>query len=109
MEDDAGATSGVRALLTRPPLHGSRLLSILDALDIKSFRQELSVIKIEHADASTLSQQLSEIYGAEVAAPTGGQTAAQRRSRARRRVDGSTAAGSSTSGAGAGARENWRC
>ncbi len=81
-----------------------RLLSILDALDIKSFRQELSVIKIEHADASTLSQQLSEIYGAEVAAPAAGQTAAQRRSRARRRVDGSTAAGSSTSGAGAGVR-----
>jgi len=82
-----------------------RLLSILDALDIKSYRQELSVIKIEHADASTLAEQLSEIYGAEVgAAASAGRTAAQRRSRARRRTEATPAAGSETSGAGAGVR-----
>jgi general secretion pathway protein D len=63
-----------------------RLLAILDAIDVESYRQEFTVIKIEHADANTLGQQLSEIYGAEVAAPAGGATAAQRRSRARRRA-----------------------
>jgi general secretion pathway protein D len=61
-----------------------RLLSILDAIDVESYRQELSVIKIEHADANTLGEQLSEIYGAEVSAAAGGATAAQRRTRARR-------------------------
>jgi general secretion pathway protein D len=64
-----------------------RLLSILDAIDVESYRQELSVIKIEHADANTLGEQLSEIYGAEVAGGSGGQTAAQRRARSRRRTD----------------------
>ena len=63
-----------------------RLLSILDAIDVESYRQELSVIKIEHADATTLGEQLSEIYGAEVSSTAGGATAAQRRTRARRRA-----------------------
>lgn len=62
-----------------------RLLSILDAIDVESYRQELSVLKIEYADANTLGEQLSEIYGAEVSSAAGGGTAAQRRSRARRR------------------------
>jgi general secretion pathway protein D len=73
-----------------------RLLSILDAIDVESYRQELAVIKINHADANTLGEQLSEIYGAEVASAAGGATAAQRRNRARRRT--STAA---TNGAAA--------
>ncbi len=71
-----------------------RLLSILDALDVESYRQELAVIKIEHADANTLAEQLSEIYGAEVASASGGSTAAQRRARSRRRT--STNANAST-------------
>ncbi|MEZ4354135.1 MAG: type II secretion system secretin GspD [Myxococcota bacterium] len=44
------------------------------------------VITIEHADANILGEQLSEIYGAEVGTTAGGATAAQRRSRARRRT-----------------------
>jgi general secretion pathway protein D len=67
-----------------------RLLSILDAIDVESYRQELAVIKIEFADASTLGEQLSEIYGAEVGASAGGATAAQRRTRARRRTSNTT-------------------
>jgi len=61
-----------------------RLLSILDAIDVESYRQELAVIKIEHADANTLGEQLSEIYGAEVSSTAGGGTASQRRTRSRR-------------------------
>jgi general secretion pathway protein D len=72
-----------------------RLLSILDAIDVESYRQELSVIKIEHADANILGEQLSEIYGAEIEGTAGGQTAAQRRNRARRRTDATAAAGGS--------------
>jgi len=62
-----------------------RLLSILAALDVESYRQELAVIKVEYADANTLAEQLSEIYGAEVASAGGRTTAAQRRASARRR------------------------
>ena len=36
-----------------------RLLSILAALDVESYRQELAVIKVEYADANTLAEQLS--------------------------------------------------
>lgn len=60
-----------------------RLMQILDAIDVESFRQELAVIKIEHADAATLGDQLSEIYGGSVTAQAGGANAGQRRARAR--------------------------
>ena len=77
-----------------------RLLSILDALDVESYRHELAVIKIEHADANTLGEQLSEIYGAEVGAAAGGETAAQRRTRARRRTSSTGATPAAQSGSG---------
>ena len=76
-----------------------RLLSILDAIDVESYRQELAVLKIEFADANTLAEQLSEIYGAEVASAAGGATAAQRRARSRRRTATPTAG--ATDGVGA--------
>jgi general secretion pathway protein D len=79
-----------------------RLLSILDAIDVESYRQELAVLKIEYADASTLAEQLSEIYGAEVASAAGGATAAQRRARSRRRT-ANTNAGNAASPAASGA------
>jgi general secretion pathway protein D len=77
-----------------------RLLSILDAIDVESYRQELAVIKVEHADATTLGQQLSEIYGAEVSSASGGATAAQRRSRSRRNTQGNQAAAGQTPSGG---------
>jgi general secretion pathway protein D len=73
-----------------------RLLSILDAIDVASYRQEFSVLKIEHADAVTLGEQLSEIYGAEVEAAAGAMTAAQRRARARARAGAATTPSAST-------------
>ena len=75
-----------------------RLLSILAALDVESYRQELAVIKIEHADANTLAEQLSEIYGAEVASASGGSTAAQRRARSRRRTTNTSSAAAAQGG-----------
>ncbi len=79
-----------------------RLLSILDALDVESYRQELAVIKIQHADANTLGEQLSEIYGAEVASAASGATAAQRRTRARRAAAQPAAAAAQAAGGLAG-------
>jgi general secretion pathway protein D len=72
-----------------------RLLSILEAIDVETYKEELAVIKVEYADAATLGEQISEIYGANVTgAPsaTGGTTAASRRSSSRRssRRSGST-------------------
>ncbi len=75
-----------------------RLLSILDAIDVESYRQELAVIKIEYADANTLAEQLSEIYGAEVTSAAGGATAAQRRARSRRRTSTTTQTAADASG-----------
>lgn len=63
-----------------------RLMQILDAIDVESFRQELAVIKIEHAEAATLGDQLSEIYGADMSVQAGGANAGQRRARARQAV-----------------------
>ncbi len=75
-----------------------RLMQILDAIDVESFRQELAVIKIEHAEAATLGDQLSEIYGADMTVQAGGANAGQRRARARQAV----AAGQVQNGAMAG-------
>ncbi|MEZ4279245.1 MAG: type II secretion system secretin GspD [Myxococcota bacterium] len=77
-----------------------RLLQILDAIDVESFRQELAVIKIEHADAATLGEQLSEIYGADVTVQAGGATAGQRRARARQAAAAGQAAAASAGSIG---------
>ena len=61
-----------------------RLLSILEAIDVETYREELAVIKIKHADAATLGQQISEIYGAEVSS-TANNTASSRARAARNR------------------------
>ncbi len=58
-----------------------RLLSIVEAIDVESHKEELAVIKVRHADAATLGQQISEIYGANVSATTASRPAARRTSR----------------------------
>ncbi|MEE2662520.1 MAG: type II secretion system secretin GspD [Myxococcota bacterium] len=69
-------------ILTDTASNIRRLLEILDAIDVASHREELAVIKVEHADAGVLGEQISEIYGAEVS--TTGASAAPRARRARR-------------------------
>src|SRR5690606_12554031 len=51
------------------------------------------VIKIEHADATTLGDQISEIYGGNVTVQAGGATASQRRARARQAAGAAQAQG----------------
>jgi general secretion pathway protein D len=83
-------------ILTDTATNIRRLLKILDTIDVETFREELAVIAIEHADAATLGGQLSEIYGAEVAGGTAGSATAARRARASRRSRSNTAATDST-------------
>jgi general secretion pathway protein D len=53
-------------ILTDAATNISRILSIVQSIDVETFKEELSVIELQHADAATLAQQLSEIFGAEV-------------------------------------------
>jgi len=59
-------------ILTDSASNIRRILSIIDAIDVETYREELSVFKIRHADAATLAQHIAEIYGGEVssASPT---------------------------------------
>ncbi len=69
-------------ILTDAAANIRRVLSILDAIDVEIYKEELALLRLEYADAGTLAQQLSEIFGADVsAAPQ-----AAGRSRARRRA-----------------------
>jgi general secretion pathway protein D len=70
-------------ILTDAATNISRILSIVRSIDVETFKEELSVIELRHADAVTMAQQLSEIFGAQVA-EGGVGTAARLPTRARR-------------------------
>jgi len=53
-------------ILTESSSNIRRLIAILESIDVETYKEELAVIAIEHADAATLAEQVSEIYGAEV-------------------------------------------
>ena len=72
-------------ILTDTEANIRRLLSILEAIDVKTYKEELAVIKIKYADASTLGEQISEIYGAAVSSGAGPAAAARARRSASRR------------------------
>ncbi len=77
-------------ILTDTSTNIRRLLTILKEIDVETFKEELAVIKIEHADASTLGDQLSEIYGADVSGQAATSSTAARRARSSRRTRSST-------------------
>jgi len=86
-------------ILTDSAANIRRLLGILDAIDVETHKESLAVLKVRHGDASTLAEQLSEIYGAETtstATASRARSAAARRAAARRaaaQADTSPAAG----------------
>ncbi len=84
-------------ILTDTEANIRRLLSILEAIDIKTYKEELVVIKVKYADASTLGEQISEIYGASISSASANSTAATRarRSASRRGAASPTVPGSS--------------
>jgi len=53
-------------ILTDTASNIRRLLSILEAIDVETYREELAVIRLKHADAATLGEQISEVFGAEI-------------------------------------------
>jgi general secretion pathway protein D len=61
-------------ILTESASNIRRIIGILQSIDVENYRPALAVIKIEHADASTLAEQIAEIYGAETATTGGGAT-----------------------------------
>ncbi len=90
-------------IITDTEANIGRLMSILDAIDIETYKEELAVIKVRHADATTLGQQISEIYGGEVttvgANPQAGMLGG-RASRSRRAVNNPSVPNASPSTAG---------
>jgi general secretion pathway protein D len=68
-------------ILTESASNIRRLISILESIDVETYKEELAVIEVEYADAATLAEQVSEIYGADVSS-TG--AASPRRSSRRR-------------------------
>jgi general secretion pathway protein D len=87
-------------ILTDTEANIRRVLQILDSIDVETYKDELAVIKVRHADAVTLGEQLMEVYEEEPTA-AGTATAAVARARARsRRVRGAAAAAPSPEGGG---------
>jgi len=81
-------------ILTDTASNIRRLLSILEAIDVETYKEELAVIQIKYADAGTLGQQLSEIFAAEVSGRGAAASAsAARRARSNRRAKTSKTAG----------------
>ena len=61
-------------ILTESASNIRRLIAILQSIDVDTYREDLALIHLEYADAATMAQQLSDIYGVEVAggvAPAG--------------------------------------
>ncbi len=69
-------------ILTDAASNISRILSILRSIDVETYKEELTVIQIRHADASTLADQLSEIFDAETASASAQSLRVQRVRRA---------------------------
>jgi general secretion pathway protein D len=69
-------------ILTEAATNIRRMLAIMEAIDIETYQDELAVFKIEHADARTLAEQVSEIYGAQFSSTgTSRSSSSSRRSR----------------------------
>jgi general secretion pathway protein D len=71
-------------ILTDSAANIKRILSILEAIDVETFKQELALIRLQFADASVVAQQLSELFGVEVTSGGAARaTSAVSRARAR--------------------------
>ncbi len=66
-------------ILTDAATNISRILGILRSIDVETYKEELTVVRVVHADANTLAQQLSEIFDAEVSSVGGATNARVRR------------------------------
>jgi general secretion pathway protein D len=53
-------------ILTDSASNITRILSILEAVDVETFKEELALIRLQYADATVVADQLSQLFGAEV-------------------------------------------
>jgi general secretion pathway protein D len=74
-------------ILTESASNIRRLIAILESIDVETYKEELAVVNVKHADARTLAEQISEIYGAEVSA-TGTSSTRRSPTSSRRRTSG---------------------
>jgi general secretion pathway protein D len=74
-------------ILTESASNIRRLIAILESIDVETYKEELAVVNVKHADARTLAEQISEIYGAEVSVTS---TTSSRRSSSRSRTSRTT-------------------
>ncbi|MAE93853.1 MAG: hypothetical protein CL910_04270, partial [Deltaproteobacteria bacterium] len=81
-------------ILTDSASNIRRILSILQSIDVETYKEELTVIQVRHADASTLATQLSEIFEADVSSTPG----VPARARARRTPQQAVAVPSASKG-----------
>jgi general secretion pathway protein D len=65
-------------ILTDSASNIRRILAILNAIDIETYKEELAVIRVQYADATALAQQLSDVFGGEVSSAGGANTPAAR-------------------------------
>jgi general secretion pathway protein D len=65
-------------ILTDSAANINRILQILESIDVETYREELAMIRVQYADAQTLAEQLSEVFGGEVSATSGAATPAAR-------------------------------
>ncbi len=65
-------------ILTESASNVRRIIQILEAIDVDTYKDEIAVIHVEYADASVLAAQLSEIYGANVSAGSSRRRASSR-------------------------------
>jgi len=66
-------------ILTESASNIRRLIAILESIDIEIYKEELAVIRVEFADATTMADQISEIFGAEVSSIAATRSASSRR------------------------------
>jgi general secretion pathway protein D len=88
-------------ILTDSASNIRRILSILEAIDVETFKQELALIRLQYADATVVAEQLSELFGVEVVGSTARNVGAAPRVRARPQpvVPGQATAGTSPAAA----------
>jgi len=90
-------------ILTEAATNIRRLMAIMEAIDVETYQNELAIFKIKHADARTLTEQVSEIYGADVSSSSSSRSSSSRRTSSR-----TTSSKSSDKSGGAAAHDKVR-
>jgi general secretion pathway protein D len=65
-------------ILTDSASNITRILSILEAVDVETFKEELALIRLQYADATVVADQLSQLFGADVVSGARATAAAAR-------------------------------